>query len=138
MEPPGKPGEHLEGIAGQESLQQADGGAPQAEVAYQGGFPVSWKEQACRGVPAGGGHQLEIPYSKPGLSEAGGGSRGQQLSRRPAMLPAAAAPLRTILHILTGQLPLTSSGRLFPLKLNPRTSCFLALPLLGRNMLLCL
>ena len=136
-EPPGKPRKHLEGIAGQKSLHQADEGGPQAEVACQGGFPVSWKEQACRGAPVGG-HQLEIPCSKPGLGEAGGRSRGQQPSRRPAMLPAPAAPLGTILNILTGQLPLTSSGRLRPLKLNPRTSCFLAPPLLGRNVLLCL
>ena len=51
MEPPGKPRKHLEGIAEQESLHQADEGGPQAEVACQGGFPVSWKEQACRGAP---------------------------------------------------------------------------------------
>ena len=113
MEPPGKPRKHLEGIAEQESLHQADEGGPQAEVACQGGFPVSWKEQACRGAPVGG-HQLEIPCSKPGLSEAGGRSRGQRLSRQPAMLPAPAAPLGTILNILTGQLPLTSSGEAFP------------------------
>ena len=38
MEPPGKPRKHLEGIAEQESLHQADEGGPQAEVACQGGF----------------------------------------------------------------------------------------------------